>query len=113
MAENAVLAGGRLRWLECAVIFLIYLRIILTLFQISYIVSRKLNGGCIGRMQNSQPTDLIRVAEARELLGVSNMKIAQLIKDGHIRYFPYLLDKRVKLVSKREVMSLKKERKVA
>jgi predicted DNA-binding transcriptional regulator AlpA len=87
-------------------LFYIYIDLVLVLV---YGVAQ-LNGGC---MQNSQPTDLIRVAEARKLLGVSKVKIAQLIKEEHIRYFPYLLDKRVKLVSKREVMSLKKERTAA
>lgn len=58
-------------------------------------------------MQEIRPMDLIRVAEARKLLGVSRIKIAELIRDGHIRYFPYPIDKRVKLVSKSEVMALK------
>jgi predicted DNA-binding transcriptional regulator AlpA len=64
-------------------------------------------------MQDDKPTDLIRVAEARKLLGVSRIKIAELIRDGYIRHFPYPLDKRVKLVSKSEVLSLKVGEKAA
>jgi predicted DNA-binding transcriptional regulator AlpA len=58
-------------------------------------------------MQENKPTDLIRVAEARKLLGVSRIKIAELIRDGHIRHFPYPIDKRVKLVSQAEVLALR------
>lgn len=58
-------------------------------------------------MHNGKPTDLITAAEARKLLGVSPVKMAELLRDGHIRYFPYLLDKRVKLVSKAEVLRLR------
>lgn len=64
-------------------------------------------------MQEDRPVDLIRVAEARKLLGVSRIKIAELIRDGYIRHFPYPLDKRVKLVSKSEVLALKVEEKAA
>ena len=64
-------------------------------------------------MQEDKPADLIRVAEARKLLGVSRIKIAELIRDGYIRHFPYPLDKRVKLVSKSEVLSLKVGEKAA
>lgn len=64
-------------------------------------------------MQDHRPTDLIQVSEARKLLGVSRVKIAQLIKEGHIRHFPDLLDKRVKLVSEAEVLELKRGRKAA
>jgi hypothetical protein len=56
------------------------------------------------------PNDLIAVAEAQRLLGVSHAKIAQLIRDGVLRYFPNPLDKRVKLVSQTEVLSLKPNR---
>ena len=64
-------------------------------------------------MQDDKPADLIRVAEARKLLGVSRIKIAELIRDGYIRHFPYPLDKRVKLVSRSEVLSLKVGEKAA
>jgi len=58
-------------------------------------------------MSEKAPNDLITVAEARKLLGVSTVKIAQLIKDGYIRHFPDPLDKRVKLVSEAAVRALK------
>jgi hypothetical protein len=61
-------------------------------------------------MGNNQPVDLITTSEARALLGVSAVKMAQLIKNGVVRYFPNQLDKRVKLVSKREVLSLRPRR---
>lgn len=64
-------------------------------------------------MQEERPADLIKVAEARKLLGVSRIKIAELIREGHIRYFPYPVDKRVKLVSQAEVMALKVRDKAA
>jgi hypothetical protein len=54
----------------------------------------------------NQPTDLIPVSEARKILGVSRLKMAELLRDGHIRHFPYPLDKRVKLVSREEVLAL-------
>ena len=57
-------------------------------------------------MQNIQPTDLITVSEARDLLGVSWNKMAKLLKDGVIRHFSNPLDNRVKLVSKAEVLAL-------
>jgi hypothetical protein len=53
-----------------------------------------------------QPTDLITVSEARELLGVSWNKMAKLIKLGVVRHFPNPLDNRVKFVSKAEVLAL-------
>lgn len=64
-------------------------------------------------MPEERPADLIKVAEARKLLGVSRIKIAELIREGHIRYFPYPVDKRVKLVSQAEVMALKVRDKAA
>lgn len=57
-----------------------------------------------------QPTDLITTSEARHLLGVSAVKMAQLIREGTIRHFPNLLDKRVKLVSRSEVLAIKPKR---
>jgi hypothetical protein len=53
-----------------------------------------------------QPTDLITVSEARELLGVSWNKMAKLIKLGVVRHFTNPLDNRVKFVSKAEVLAL-------
>jgi hypothetical protein len=59
------------------------------------------------------PEDLIRVSEARKLLGVSSVKMAQLIRDGHVRVFAYPIDKRVKLLSRSEVLALKQMEKAA
>lgn len=64
-------------------------------------------------MGDLRPGDLIPVTEARRLLGVSPAKMSQLLKDGIIRHFPDLLDRRVKLVSESEVLSLKRGRKAA
>ena len=64
-------------------------------------------------MVENRPNDLIPVAEARKLIGVSPTKMAQLLKVGMLRHFPDLLDKRVKLVSESEVLSLKSGRKAA
>jgi hypothetical protein len=57
-----------------------------------------------------QPTDLITASEARRLLGVSAVKMAQLIKDKILRHFPNPLDRREKLVSKADVLALKPSR---
>lgn len=56
------------------------------------------------------PTDLITANEARALLGVSRLKMAQLLRDGRIRHFEDPLDGRKKLVSRAEVLSLKMPR---
>jgi hypothetical protein len=58
-------------------------------------------------MNNDQPTDLITTAEARDLLCISRFKMAELLKEGVVRYFPDPLDKRVKLVSRSEVLALR------
>ncbi|MDQ5826442.1 MAG: hypothetical protein M3441_19800 [Chloroflexota bacterium] len=57
-------------------------------------------------MQALRPDDLIKVTAARKLMGVSPMKMAQLIKDGFLRTYDNPLDRRVKLVSRAEVDSL-------
>jgi hypothetical protein len=57
-------------------------------------------------MPEYKPMDLILVTEARRLLSVSPAKMSQLLKEGTIRHFPNPLDRREKLVSKREVMAL-------
>lgn len=57
-------------------------------------------------MEAKQFNDLISIAEARVLLGVSHTKMAQMLKSGVIRHFPNPLDGRVKLVSKAEVLAL-------
>jgi hypothetical protein len=61
-------------------------------------------------MREIQPSDLITVAEARDLLGVSHTKMSQLVKRGVVRHFPNQLDGRVKLVSKSEVLALMPKR---
>jgi hypothetical protein len=57
-------------------------------------------------MQEQRPDDLIKVTAARKLLGVSPMKMAQLIKDGFLRTFDNPLDRRVKLISRADVETL-------
>lgn len=57
-------------------------------------------------MTETRPVDLIPVAEARRLLGVSPAKMSQLLRDGVIRHFLNPLDRREKLVSKAEVIAL-------
>ncbi|HYP52141.1 MAG TPA: hypothetical protein VEQ42_01290 [Pyrinomonadaceae bacterium] len=64
-------------------------------------------------MDSNWPEDLISVAEARKLLGVSTVKIAQLLRNNQLRHFPDPLDKRVKLVSQAEVLKLKVRRRAA
>lgn len=58
-------------------------------------------------MQHERPTDLIPVKDARALIGVSHTKMTQLIRDGIVRTYPNVLDKREKLVSKAEVLALR------
>lgn len=58
-------------------------------------------------MNTNRPTDLITVTEARRLLNVSAVKMSQLIRDGVVPHYPNPLDKRVKLVSRRDIVSLK------
>jgi hypothetical protein len=61
-------------------------------------------------MPSKQPADLITTSEARELIEVSAVTMARLIRDGIIRTFPDPLDRRVKLVSRAEVLALKVRR---
>lgn len=61
-------------------------------------------------MNIERPNDLVAVSEAQRLLGVSHAKIAQLIREGVLRHFPNPLDRRVKLVSRSEVLALKPNR---
>lgn len=53
-----------------------------------------------------EKNDFITLNEARALLGVSRMKIWRLVKEGTLTAIPNKLDKREKLVSKSEVLSL-------
>ncbi len=64
-------------------------------------------------MENTHPYDLIPATEARKLIGVSTVKLAQLIKENRIRHFHDPLDKRMKLVSRAEVLSLNIREKAA
>lgn len=57
-------------------------------------------------MKQAIPTDLISTSEAQRLLGVSRPTMSRLLKEGVIRYFPNLIDRRVKFVSKAEVLAL-------
>lgn len=57
-------------------------------------------------MHEKEPSDLITIKEARTLIGISNTKMAQLIRDGVVRHWIKPLDARVKLVSREEVLSL-------
>jgi hypothetical protein len=61
-------------------------------------------------MNIEKPNDLVAVSEAQRLLGVSHAKMAQLIREGMLRHFPNPLDRRVKLVSRSEVLALKPNR---
>ena len=63
-------------------------------------------------MDAPQPSDLIRAEEARTILGVSSAKMAYLLKQGLLPYWTYQLDRRVKLVSRADVLSLMKPKKV-
>ncbi len=57
-------------------------------------------------MKQMKPSDLISTFEAQQLLGVSRPKMSRLIKEGQVRHFPNPIDKRVKLVSRAEVLAL-------
>jgi len=57
-------------------------------------------------MENNQPSDLITTSEARKRLGVSQAKMAQLLKQGYLRFYYNPLDRRMKLVSEADVVSL-------
>jgi hypothetical protein len=62
-------------------------------------------------MDVTQPNDLIRAEEARTILGVSSVKMAYLFKQGLLPHWTYPLDRRVKLVSKADVLALMKPKK--
>ena len=61
----------------------------------------------MSKQEPIRPDDLVSLSEARLLISVSRLKMGQLVKDGHLRAYPDLLDKRVKLVSRAEVLGLK------
>jgi excisionase family DNA binding protein len=56
----------------------------------------------------SQEDDLISVAEAREILGVSHTLMAELIKSGELTYEKNPLDRRSKLLRRADVEALAK-----
>lgn len=56
-----------------------------------------------------RPDDLIKTAEAQKLLAIGKVKMTQLIKDRIVHYYTSPLDKRVKLVSRAEILALKNE----
>lgn len=56
---------------------------------------------------SKNPTDLIPVREARELVGISDYKMTALIKAGTVATYINPLDRRVKYVSRAEVLKLK------
>ncbi len=58
-------------------------------------------------------SELISFTEAGRLIGVSRVKIAQLVKDGHLRVFPSILDKRSKLVRRDDVLELLRKEQAA
>jgi hypothetical protein len=62
-------------------------------------------------MDSTQPNDLIRAEEARAILRVSSAKMAHLIKQGLLPHWTYPLDRRIKLVSRADVLSLMKPKK--
>ncbi len=57
-------------------------------------------------MDTGMPTDLISTSEAQKLLGVSRPKMSRLLKENILRHFPNPIDRRVKLVSRAEVLAL-------
>ena len=61
-------------------------------------------------MEPDKPVDLILVKDARALIGVSHTKMTQLIREGIVKTYPNVLDRREKLVSKAEVLALKPRR---
>lgn len=58
-------------------------------------------------MSVKKPADLIPLTMARKVLGVSQAKIAQLVKNGTLTHYSTPLDARVKLVSRKQVESLR------
>jgi predicted DNA-binding transcriptional regulator AlpA len=57
-------------------------------------------------MESGTPTDLISTSEAQRLLGVSRPTMSKILKEGMLRHFPNPIDRRVKLVSRAEVLAL-------
>jgi hypothetical protein len=57
-----------------------------------------------------KPNDLIPSTEARVLLGVSPAKMSSMLRDKVLQHWTNPLDKRAKLVSRAEVLSLQDRR---
>ena len=51
--------------------------------------------------------EYVTMAEARELLGVSNFTMWKLVKDGQVVAYQSQLDRRKKLIRKEDVVALK------
>jgi predicted DNA-binding transcriptional regulator AlpA len=64
---------------------------------------------CIVRSMD-KPDDLISTTQAIRLIGISTATMARLIKDKTIQTYSNPFDKREKLVSKAELLSLKPKR---
>lgn len=58
-------------------------------------------------MNMKNPPDLITASEARNLLGISSHKMKDLLDRKVIKVYEDPLDRRAKLVSKSEVLSLR------
>jgi len=56
---------------------------------------------------SKNPHDLIPVREARALVGISDYKMTALLKAGMLATYSNPLDRRIKYVSKAEVLKLK------
>jgi hypothetical protein len=63
--------------------------------------------------ESDEVSGYITVGQARELLGISAPKMAQLIKDGVLPVRADALDKRIKLVSRAAVEALAAQSKKA
>jgi hypothetical protein len=60
-----------------------------------------------------KPNDLIPSTQARTLLGVSPAKMSSMLRDKVLQHWTNPLDKREKLVSRAEVLSLQTRRDIA
>ena len=61
-----------------------------------------------GRLPKQLPTDLVPLMEARKLLGVSRVKLTELVREGYLKLYSSPLDRRFKLVSRAELVKLKR-----
>ncbi len=61
-------------------------------------------------MKEPSPDELITMSEAQRILGVSQVKMSKIVKEGMLRHWRNPLDARVKLVSRRHVEALKSMR---